>query len=89
MIVKDATLGQKVFVRLEAVEPGCFVVYGDKDGRQGHIGVVTTVRSQRDYDVVDCSWTSWHRDGDAIQERKGTVFRHNGAIPVALKQDLA
>lgn len=87
-MVRDATGQKAVFAFLDGPEPGCVVVYGDKGGHQGHTGIVTVVRSPRDYDVVDCSSGSWKREQDAIVEHTGIVFRQHGAIFVALKEDL-
>lgn len=87
-VFNDAANKQLVFVKLASPEPGCLVVYGDSNGHQGHIGVVTAVRSIRDFDVVDCSFGSYRREGDAILERNGSFFRGKGGIFVTLKEKL-
>src|SRR3990167_2360897 len=87
-LVLHAKKGE-VFVQLKYPEPGCIVAYGDSGGRQGHTGVVVAARSIRDFDVVDCSSGSWKRLGDAIMERRGTIFRGANSVFMALKQDIA
>lgn len=83
-IYRDAIGKQKVFIRLIQPEPGCVVVYPDSGGRQGHTGIITAVRSNTDFDVVDCASRK-----PAISERSGKFFIQKSAIFVALKQDLA
>lgn len=82
-IIRDATGPQREFrvvKRTEPVQVGDFVVYGDKDGRQGHImwiasvlpGFATARRAGKGWGsrllVIDCSPTSAARPW-AIQYR--------------------
>lgn len=83
-IVRDATGPQLLFVQLPEPVPGCLVVYGDRLGRQGHVGIVDNVRSATDFDVVDCA----SRRGDAIQRRDASLFLRRRAIYVTLGQDV-
>lgn len=83
-IYKDALSTNSVFVRLLTPEPGCIVVFPDSGGRQGHVGIVSAVRSFSDFDVVDCASRT-----PAISERSGSVFVQHSAIFCCLKQDLA
>lgn len=87
-IVRDATGRRRVFTQIPGPVPGCLVVYGDRGGRQGHVGVVTRVSSQFSFDIVDCSSGSWRHGLDAIRERSGRFMVDSGAIFVALRQDM-
>lgn len=69
----DAIGAQQVFRRIEAPVPGCIVVYPDIGARQGHVGIVTAVLGDP-IQGVDCSASSWRRQGDAIQERDFGFF---------------
>lgn len=98
-IYNDAKGKQLVFVQLDAPEPGCLVVYGDKNGNEGHIGVVVEVRGWSDRLVLDPGYTTIECAsgvqgkvlGKAIRYRKDAqnLFGKRGAIFVALKEDLA
>jgi hypothetical protein len=97
-IHRDATGKQTVFVKLDKPEPGCLVVYGDKNGHEGHIGVVVAVKdfdympSANSYTTIECaSGVQGKVFGKAIRERKEaqTLFEPRGAIFVCLRQDLA
>lgn len=94
-IYRDATSGKpfSTFVQLPAPEAGCLVVYPDRRvlgiRREGHIGLVTRVERGRII-TVDCSASSGGKTQEAIREMDRTaLWTSNGAIFVALKQDLA
>lgn len=70
----DATGHQHLFKKLPAPEPGCIVVYPDRDGRQGHCGIVTEKRGLELWGV-DCASSSSRNAGDAIAERSLDFFR--------------
>lgn len=91
-VYRDATKKQKVFVKLDAPQAGCFVVYPDYESngrhREGHIALVVGVVNGRII-VVDCAPSNDRRVGYAIARRDATVlFASKNAIYVALKQDL-
>ena len=85
-IVRDANGASRLFKKIDDPVPGCLVVYGDRLGRQGHVGVVDDVRSKTDFDVVHCSKGN-DRNGDAIQRTKGGLFVRAKAIFVVLRED--
>jgi hypothetical protein len=96
-IYNDALFHRKVFVRLDAPEVGCLVVYPDSGGRQGHIGVVVDVKdfdympSANSYTTIECaSGVQGKVLGKAIRYRKDAqnLFGKKGAIFCALKEDL-
>jgi hypothetical protein len=61
--------------------PSDFVVYGDKDGHQGHVGVIATVNSLGPLTVIHCSSGNFKRAADAIQETAATPWvARNGIV---------
>lgn len=87
-IWRDATGKEKVFRQLRKPEVGCFIVYPDKHGRQGHIAMVSDVDTLGGIKIIDCS-SSNSRQGDAIKERSGNWMRAMpNAIYCCLAQDL-
>jgi len=85
-IVRDATGAQRLFKRIDEPVPGCLVVYGDRLGRQGHVGIVDNVRGLKDFTVIHCSKGN-DRSGDAIQRTNGGLFVRAKAIFVVLRED--
>lgn len=85
-IVKDARGKNHLFRQVNQPIPGCLVVYGDRFGRQGHVGIVDSVRSATDFDVIHCSKGN-DRNGDAIQRTSGGLFLKAGASFVVLNED--
>jgi hypothetical protein len=79
------------FSILDAVEPGCMLVYPDYKGadgktHDGHIGIVLATAGQSIADVVEvihCSLGAWHSEGDAIQITAATIWqKHEGSIAI-------
>lgn len=60
--------------------PGDLVVWGDRGGRQGHVGVVATADASGPRTVVHCSSGNFKATGDAIRETGSALFLRNGAI---------
>lgn len=93
-IVRDALSDDPngVFAKIDCPVPGCLVVYPDRKTEsrtvQGHVGIVSAVRSQKDFDIVDCSSFSYREHRDAIRERSGVFMPKKGAIFCTLRQDL-
>lgn len=85
-IVNDAKGKQLLFKQIPRPVPGCIVVYGDRLGHQGHVGLVDSVRSDKDFDVIHCSVGN-DRNGDAIQRTLGTLFVKAKAIYCVLNED--
>ncbi len=79
---KDILSNTGLFTQCEA-QPGCIVVYGDSNGGQGHIGLVTSVTitdgKKVASKVIHCSSGNWKRNGDAILETVATVFTGNAS----------
>jgi cell wall-associated NlpC family hydrolase len=82
-IVRDALSEFGNFAAVPALDakPGDVIVYGDKDGHQGHIGIISRIDENGVGAVVHCS--SGNLKGpahDAIQETDPHVFTKNGAL---------
>ena len=60
--------------------PGDILVWGDGNGHQGHVGLVSEVDADGPAKVVHCSSGNWRRAGDAVQETDVDIFRRNGAL---------
>ena len=96
-IYDDATGPCTNFVRIDRPCPGAMVVYPDKNGKQGHIGIITDVRIMSDpermlyeYDTIECASGLQGRIGKAIRKRVNAqnLFGKRESIFVCLKQDL-
>lgn len=61
-------------------KPGDILVWGDANGHQGHIGIVSQVGTDGPTHAIHCSSGNWKRAGDAVQETDVGVFARNGAI---------
>ena len=79
-IVADANGRQRLFVRLEGPEPGCLAAYPDRDGRQGHVALVTQVSPLWG---IDCS-----SGRNGVAERSLAFFLRRSPTFCALRQDL-
>jgi hypothetical protein len=51
-IYRDATGRQRAFVRIAQAVPGCIAVYPDRGRRQGHAGIVVTVKASGEVDQM-------------------------------------
>lgn len=80
-IVQDAKATQKAFRIVAEPEPGDLIVYGDRAGHEGHVGVISEVRDGQPVKVVHCSAGNYRATGDAIRETDVASFWHDrGAI---------
>lgn len=61
-------------------EPGDLLVYGDSNGRQGHIGIVSEVDADGPSKVIHCSSGNFKHFKDAIQETGVGAFKLRNAI---------
>lgn len=61
-------------------KPGDVLVWGDKGGHQGHIGIVTECDEHGPSKVVHCSHGNWKAGGDAIAETDPGIFKANDCI---------
>ena len=57
--------------------PGDLLVYPDRNGRQGHIAIVTATGAEGPRLIVHCSSKNFRDTGDAIRETPPTVFTLN------------
>jgi peptidoglycan hydrolase-like protein with peptidoglycan-binding domain len=73
------TAGEGLFDRVDEgrAEAGDVVVYPDRNGKQGHMGVVTAVKDGRVTRVIHCSSGNDRSFADAIRETGPEVFRSN------------
>lgn len=53
---------------------GDLYVYPDLDGKQGHIGIITSTKNGAPEKILHCSSGNYRRTGDAIQETSPAVF---------------
>lgn len=87
-IYNDANGKKKFFIKVNKPEPGVFYVYPDKNGNQGHMGLVTRIDGKKIIGV-DCGSSNYKRTGDAIQERDLSYMKSEGGIFVILRKDLS
>ncbi len=66
-------------------KPGMLVVWGDHEGHQGHIGVVSEIDDKGPARVVHCSSGNYRALGDAIAETDSGIFRRNDALVARVK----
>ena len=84
-ILRDArepAFGMFAEVAWEAALPGDFLVWGDSGGKQGHVGIVTTVGGALHRGptlVAHCSMGNWRQTKDAIGVTDATIFLSHGA----------
>lgn len=76
-ICKDAKGPQKLFRKLDKPVVGCGVVYPDRDGRQGHVGVVSEVKHGIATRAIHCSNGNYRNFGDAIRDTPAELFTRN------------
>jgi hypothetical protein len=88
MVYNDAVGAQRAFRAIPKPIPGCLVVYGDRKGQEGHIGVVVSVSGDT-YATVECASGILGRTGKAIRKRENaqTLFGSKKAIFCLLKGD--
>ena len=61
-------------VAIDKTKPGDLLVYPDKGGNQGHIGIVTQIKSGAPSLVIHCSRGNYKKFDDAIQVTGPDVF---------------
>ena len=72
-IWNDCADAQLLFKEISDPISGCIVVYPDANGKQGHVGLVTTVKGSN-IEGVDCSSSASRAQGEAITERSLNFF---------------
>lgn len=78
----DAQDDAGLFVRTMVPRPGDVIVYPDRKGKQGHIGVVSEVEDGKVSKVIHCA--SSNKNG-AVQETGPDVFIARSAITARFK----
>jgi len=78
-IHKDVANSWGFFDQLATPKIGAFVVYPDKGGHDGHIGVITGVIAGKKgvagiKSIIHCSLGGWKNHGDAIRETPPDPF---------------
>jgi hypothetical protein len=76
-VVYDATNTNVIFKECE-LQPWCIFAYGDKNGRQGHVGWVVDVRDG--LEIIDCSSSQSRNYGDAVRQRSGEWLRNRDDV---------
>jgi len=85
-IVRDAQGPQQMFERVYEKKPGYVMVYPDTAGRQGHVGIISSLPDEHgDFHVTHCSMGNFRTLGVAIAETRPDVFTMHGAITVRFK----
>lgn len=85
-VYQDAIGPQRAFTRETMATPGDFIVWPDRHGGEGHIGVVVAVDGAgKATSVVHCSSGNFKRLGRAIQRTPADVFHRNGAVYARLR----
>lgn len=59
---------------------GDMLVWADRGGKQGHVGIIASLDHDGPKTVIHCSKGNFTRTGDAIRETTPTVFLSNKAI---------
>lgn len=81
----DCGGSQLLFKEIPDPISGCLVVYPDANGKEGHVGIVTTVHSGG-IEGVDCSSSASHVQGDAITERDLSFFLSKPGVRMCVPQ---
>lgn len=85
-VYQDATSTQRLFQRVHRAEPGDGIVWPDRGGHEGHIGVIVAVDAAGEpTEVVHCSSGNYRRTGRAIARTSADIFKSAGAIYVRVK----
>ena len=85
-VAHDAAFTQRMFEMVKRAEPGDIIVYPDRDGRQGHVGIVSEAAENGSASqVIHCSMGNYRTLGVAVAETGPDVFTHHGAIVVRFK----
>ena len=76
-ITRDATSPFGVFTEVARndAKPGDLLVWGDRDGQQGHVGLVSGPTT-----IIHCSSGNFRKTGHAIRETDMAIFDANEAI---------
>lgn len=71
------------FDALKTPTIGSFLVYPDKNGHDGHIGLVSKINGGAGIagvdSVIHCSSGGWRKHGDAIRETDASIWKGNSA----------
>lgn len=80
-IFKDCATPFGIFDGVEwiAAQPSDLLVWGDHDGHQGHVGVVSQVDENGPTFAIHCSSGNYKGLGDAVAETSSLIFKHHDA----------
>lgn len=81
-IVRDAMSPFGFFQKVDWLQarPGDLLVYGDHDGKQGHVGVVSALDAEGPAAAIHCSSGNYRTRGDAIQETIAALWKMRPSI---------
>src|SRR5258706_72356 len=81
-IVRDCGTPFGIFTEVAWAQtlPGDSLVYGDRDGHKGHIGLVVEVSEAGPTGVIHCSMGNERRTGDAIGRTNADLWIAQGGI---------
>jgi hypothetical protein len=83
-VYRDATGPRNMFVRVERALPADVIVWPDAGGREGHIGLITTVdKAGQPLTVTHCSSSNARVLGHSIADTPGIVQAGGGGVPWA------
>ena len=78
-IVTDARGDNKLFCDIGDPVAPCIASYPDRNGKQGHTGVIVSVHGGA-LRGVDCSYTQHKRTGDAVKVRDLSWFKRKAGV---------
>jgi hypothetical protein len=82
-ITRDAKavgVGMFDLIAWNRARPGDLLVWGDHDGHQGHVGIITQIDETGPKWITHCSLGNFKALGDAISQTDVGIFRRNNAI---------
>ncbi len=82
-LVHDANQPKQLtgfFTKIDWPKAGDLICYGDHNGKQGHVGIVSLVGERGDWEalrVIHCSSGNYKKFKDAVRETDAGVFKKN------------
>jgi hypothetical protein len=81
-VYADATATRGIFTKTENPYPGDIMVWPDRRGEHGHIGIISQVSGNRATKIIHCSKSNDRNTGRAIRETSADRFYTMGAVVV-------